>query len=79
MQPVHNIINAGNNHKCHQGGSHQATDHGKRFLVTMAVTLLAGGFYYFRGLSLGIDLKGGAELRYQLDTSAIDKEKLTKP
>ncbi len=53
---------------------HFATEHGKRFLVTCAAALTAAGFFYFRGLSLGIDLRGGAELRYQLDTSAIDKE-----
>ena len=49
------------------------TENGKRFLVTAAAALVAGGFFYFRGISKGIDLSGGAELRYRLDTSEIDR------
>jgi len=51
-----------------------ATEHGKRFVTTMAVALTAAGLFYFRDPIMGIDLKGGAELRYKMDTSAIDRE-----
>ncbi|HOX07071.1 MAG TPA: protein translocase subunit SecD [Planctomycetota bacterium] len=51
-----------------------ANEHGRRFLVTAATALAAAGFFHFRSPAMGIDLRGGAELRYQLDTSAIDRE-----
>ncbi len=51
-----------------------ATEHGKRFVITLAVAVTALGLFYFRDPIKGIDLSGGAELRYKMDTGAIDKE-----
>ncbi len=51
-----------------------ATAHGKKFVVTLAVALAAGGMWYFRGITKGIDLSGGAELRYRMQTGEIDKK-----
>lgn len=49
-------------------------DHGKRLMVTVGLALVAAGFLHFRGIAKGIDLSGGAELRYRLDTAEIDRQ-----
>jgi SecD/SecF fusion protein len=51
-----------------------ATEHGRKFVITFAVAVTAVGLYYFREPIKGIDLSGGAELRYRMDTAEIDAE-----
>jgi protein-export membrane protein SecD/preprotein translocase SecF subunit len=51
-----------------------ATEHGKRFVVTLAVAVTAVGLFYFKDPIMGIDLSGGAELRYRMETADVDEE-----
>ncbi|MHC4914222.1 MAG: protein translocase subunit SecD [Planctomycetota bacterium] len=48
------------------------TEHGKKFVITLAVAGTALGIFYFRDPSMGIDLAGGAELRYRMQTDVLD-------
>jgi SecD/SecF fusion protein len=53
--------------------ANMSTLHGRHVIYTVVAAAVAAGLWYFKDPIYGIDLRGGAELRYRMDTSEDEK------